>query len=147
MAKKQGKVRFIGVTGHHDPYILARAVALWPIDAVLMPVNPVEAILGGFLTDTLTAAQKKNIAIIGMKVLGASHYILPKFDITAAMLIRFALSYPITLAIVGCSTPAEVATLAEAGRNFTPMPENERERIISIFKPYAHRMGFYRGVQ
>lgn len=146
-AKKHGKVRFIGVTGHHDPYILARAVAQWPVDSVLMPVNPVEANLGGFLTDTLIAAQKKGIAVIGMKLLGASHYILPKFNITADMLIRFALSYPITLAIVGCSTPAEVSALAQAGRNTTVMPDNEKERIISTFKPYASRMGFYRGVK
>jgi hypothetical protein len=44
-AKATGKVRFIGVTGHHDPFILTRAVREWPVDA-LMPVNLVEVILG-----------------------------------------------------------------------------------------------------
>jgi hypothetical protein len=45
-AKSAGKVRAIGVTGHHDPGILTEAVLQWPVDAVMLPVNPVEGILG-----------------------------------------------------------------------------------------------------
>jgi aryl-alcohol dehydrogenase-like predicted oxidoreductase len=115
-AKDLGLVRHIGVTGHHDPQILTQAVKMWPVDAVLMPVNPVEEIIGGFLTQTLEAARKKGIAVIGMKVLGGKHYIAKDAGITADLLIRFALSCDITLAIAGCSTPDEVKELANAGR-------------------------------
>ena len=87
-AKKKGIVRYIGVTGHHDPYILSRAVKQWPVDAVLLPVNPVEGLLGGFLTETYPEARRKGMAIIGMKVLGAGHYIMPKMNISAELLIR-----------------------------------------------------------
>lgn len=146
-AKEQGLVKAIGVTGHHDPYILTRAVQEWPVDAVLMPVNPVEGNMGGFLTDTLPAAQKKGIAIIAMKVLGASHYILPKFDVSPELLIRYALSFDITLPIIGCSTPAEVRTLASLGTNLKPLSNREKKNIETIFKPYAHRLAFYRGVR
>jgi predicted aldo/keto reductase-like oxidoreductase len=45
-ARSSGKVRYIGVTGHHDPAILTEAVESWPLDAVMMPVNPMEAVLG-----------------------------------------------------------------------------------------------------
>ena len=48
-AKDAGLVRFLGVTGHHAPKILEHAVKNWPVDSVLMPVNPAEAVLGGFL--------------------------------------------------------------------------------------------------
>ena len=58
-AKASGRVRFIGVTGHRQPEILTRAVEDWPVDAVMMPVNPVEGVLGGFLTSTLPAAREK----------------------------------------------------------------------------------------
>ena len=146
-AKKQGKIRNIGVTGHHDPYVLTRAVEEWPVDSVLLPVNPIEELLGGFLTHTLPAARKKGIATIGMKVLGASHYILPKFGITPELLIRYALSYDITLPIVGCSTLNEVKTLAAAGRNPQPLTQIEKAKIAEIFKPYAAKMAFYRGVR
>lgn len=46
-AKAAGRIGAIGVTGHHDPNILTRAVQEWPVDAVMMPVNPAEAVLGG----------------------------------------------------------------------------------------------------
>ncbi|MBI5602585.1 MAG: aldo/keto reductase [Deltaproteobacteria bacterium] len=145
-AKVRGKTRFIGLTGHHDPEILTRAVKTWPIDSVLIPVNPVEGILGGFLTSTLPAAHEKGVAVIGMKVLGAAHYLIPQSGITPELLIRFALSQPITSAIVGCSSPEEVKTLARTGRNFEPLSPEEHQQILHLFSPYAGRLAFYRGV-
>jgi aryl-alcohol dehydrogenase-like predicted oxidoreductase len=145
-AKAAGIVRFIGVTGHHDPRILTRAVREWPVDAVMLPVNPVEEILGGFLTETLPAARKKGVAVIGMKVLGAAHFLLPDTQINAAALIRYALSFDIDVAIVGCSTPAEVNTLAEIGRMTRPLAEKDSRYFLNVFKPIARRLAYYRGV-
>ena len=76
-AKASGKIRFIGLTGHHDPEILTRAVKAWPIDSLLIPVNPIEGNLGGFLTSTIAAARAKGVTVIGMKVLGGSNYLIP----------------------------------------------------------------------
>jgi len=145
-AKSSGKVRYIGVTGHHDPKILTQAVRTWPVDAVMMPVNPVEGILAGFLTETLPAARKKGLAVIGMKVLGAAHYLLPRTRITAERLIRYALSFDIDLAIVGCSTPSEVRTLATTGAMGKPLSQNDQRYLLSVFKPVARRLAYYRGV-
>jgi aryl-alcohol dehydrogenase-like predicted oxidoreductase len=145
-AKRSGKVRFIGVTGHHDPSILTRAVRDWPVDAVMMPVNPVEELLGGFLTSTLPEARRKGIGIIGMKVLGASHYVHSRLGITPEILIRYALSQDITVAIVGCSTVGEVRTLADAGRQVDRLSEQERSQLMRAFEPHARRLAFYRGV-
>ena len=126
-AKETGLTRFIGVTGHHDPSVLKHAVVNWPVDAVLLPVNPVEA-------------------IIGMKVLGASHYIHEEAEITPELLIRFALSQEITTAIVGCSTPREVQMLAQAGRDFEPVSEEEQKVLMDLFRHSARKLAFYRGV-
>lgn len=145
-AKAQGLTRFIGVTGHHDPRILTKAVENWPVDAVLLPVNPVEGSLGGFLDLTLTAARRKGIAVIGMKVLGAGYYLQPELGTSAAELIRYALSQDVTLVIVGCSTPAEVRTLAAAGRDLVPLSPSEQETLIRRFTPYARQLAYYRGV-
>jgi aryl-alcohol dehydrogenase-like predicted oxidoreductase len=144
-AKSNGKTRFIGVTGHHDPEILEKAIREWPIDSVMMPVNPAEAALGGFMDSALPAALKKGIAVIGMKVLGASHYISPDAGITPELLTRFALSQPITVAIIGCSNRNHVRTLAETGRNISPLSPEEQQGIVEIFRPYAKRLAFYRG--
>ena len=145
-AKAAGKTSFIGVTGHHDPAILTRAVQEWPVDSVLIPVNPVEAVLGGFLDSTLRAANEKGVAVIGMKILGASHYVSPGAGITAEILMRFALSQPITLGIVGCSTPEEVKILAEIGRDFNPLTREEQRGLIDAFRSYARNLAYYRGV-
>jgi hypothetical protein len=116
------------------------------VDAVMMPVNPVEGILGGFLTVTLPAARRKGIAVIGMKVLGASHYLKPQLSLRADLLIRYALAQDITLAIVGCSNPVEVRTLAEAGRNPAPLSAEEQNQLHEAFRPYARKLAYYRGV-
>jgi aryl-alcohol dehydrogenase-like predicted oxidoreductase len=145
-AKDRGKVRFIGVTGHHDPAILTRAVREWPVDSVLLPVNPVEAALGGFLDTTIPAAREKGVAVIGMKVLGASYYLSEETGISPELLIRFALSQSISVAIVGCSSPEEVNTLAETGRQFRPLSAEEQKRLVDLFRPQAERLAYYRGV-
>jgi predicted aldo/keto reductase-like oxidoreductase len=145
-AKSSGKVRFIGVTGHHDAAVLTSAVREWPVDAVMIPVNPVEGILGGFLTSTVSAAKAKGIAIIGMKILGASQYVHAESGITPELLIRYALSHDITVAIVGCSTVGEVKTLAHTGRDFKPLSEQERLYLTRTFEPYVKHLAFYRGV-
>jgi aryl-alcohol dehydrogenase-like predicted oxidoreductase len=145
-ARRQGKARRIGVTGHHDPAVLTHAVENWPVDSVLLPVNPVEGVLGGFLDATIPMAGKRGLAIIGMKVLGAGNYLAPSGGITAELLIRYALSQPVTLVIVGCSEPLEVLTLASLGRDFTPLPEHGQRMLEERFAPYARDLAYYRGV-
>ncbi|MCX6680272.1 MAG: aldo/keto reductase [Methanothrix sp.] len=120
-AKDAGLVRYLGVTGHHAPRILEHAVKSWPVDSVLMPINPAEAVLGGFLDRVMAVAKDRGLAIIGMKVLGGSHYISPEDGVTAELLLRFALSQEISTAIVGCRSAGEVQALAQVGREFHPL--------------------------
>lgn len=145
-AREQGRVRHIGVTGHHDPQVLTRAVQQWPVDAVLLPVNPVEEIIGGFLTHTLPAARDKGIAVIGMKLLGGSYYLQQGLQLTPEVLIRYALSVGITLPVVGCSNRNEVRTLANIGKANQPLPSAEKEELLELLRPYAARLAFYRGL-
>jgi predicted aldo/keto reductase-like oxidoreductase len=144
-AKDVGLVRFLGVTGHHAPKILEHAVKNWPVDAVLMPVNPAEAVLGGFLDRVMAAALERGLAVIGMKVLGGSHYISPQDGVTAELLLRFALSQEISTIIVGCSSPREVQALARVGREFQPLAAEEEKKLMELFRPHARRLAYYRG--
>ena len=145
-ARRQGKAHRIGVTGHHDPVVLTHAVENWPVDAVLLPVNPVEGILGGFLDGTFPAAREKGLAVIGMKPLGAGHFLAPRAGITAELLLRYALSWPVTLVITGCSEPLEVLTLASLGRDFIPLSGEECRALEERFAPHAREFAYYRGV-
>lgn len=143
-AKEMGIVRHIGVTGHHDPDVLSHAVENWPVDAVMMPVSPVEGGPGGFIETTLVTAREQGIAVIGMKVLGGSNYILPDAGVTPETLVRYALAQNISIAIAGCSTPVEVQALAAAGRS-GPLPDDEAAALVDAFRPYARELAYYRG--
>ncbi|MBS3756186.1 MAG: aldo/keto reductase [Desulfobacterales bacterium] len=145
-AREEGRIRFIGVTGHHDPEVLARAVRQWPVDSVMMPVNPVEEVLGGFLTKTLPAALEKKIAVIAMKIFGGGNYVAPHLGVTPELLMRYALGKPVTVAIVGCSNISEVETLAEAGRLAKPLADKEMDKLVAPFRENARELAFYRGV-
>lgn len=145
-ARDTGTVRGIGVTGHHDPAILLHAVAHWDIDAVLLPVNPVEAVIGGFIDRVIPVARERGIGVIGMKSLGAGNFIFPDAGIGPDLLIRFALAQDTDLVIVGCSTPDEARQAALAGRDTVPMDDEGQSRLINAFRPYAERLAFYRGV-
>jgi predicted aldo/keto reductase-like oxidoreductase len=144
-AREEGTVRCIGVTGHHDPDILLEAVRRWPVDSVLLPVNPVEGVLGGFTDRVLPEARERGLAVIGMKVLGASWYLSPEGGIDVGLLVRYALSHDITLAIAGCSTTDEVKKLAGTGRDFTPMTVDEMRELEDVYRPYAEKLAYYRG--
>ena len=144
-AKETGLVRGIGVTGHYDPEVIRYAVRHWPVDAVLLPVNPVEAAIGGFLDETIPAAREQGVGVIGMKTLGAGNFIFPDAGLTPEILFRFALAQDTDLIIVGCGTPAEARALAELGENPAPMGEEEQDGIVELIRPYAERLAFYRG--
>jgi aryl-alcohol dehydrogenase-like predicted oxidoreductase len=143
-AREKGIAAAIGVTGHYDPDILLHAIETWPVDAVLLPVNPVEKVIGGFLDTVIPAARKRGLAVIGMKVLGARHLLHLTRGASPDQLIRFALGEDIDVAIVGCSAPEEVRILAESGRA-SPLSTTERDRLVEMYRPTAKELAFYRG--
>ncbi|MDP3565062.1 MAG: aldo/keto reductase, partial [Methanoregula sp.] len=145
-ARETGTTLGIGVTGHHDPAILLHAVTNWDVDAVLLPVNPVESAIGGFIDQVIPAARERGIGIIGMKVLGAGKYLSPDSGFSAENLIRFALSQDLDMVIIGCSTPGEAQLLARLGKEHKPMEEEEQDRMVQSVRPYAERLAYYRGV-
>jgi aryl-alcohol dehydrogenase-like predicted oxidoreductase len=143
-AKEKGRVSAIGVTGHHDPEILLQAVETLPVDTVLLPVNPAERVLGGFLDFVVPAARKRGMGVIGMKVLGAAHLLQSSKGVSPQQLVRFALGEDIDVAIVGCATIEEVQALAETAR-LPPLSVAERERLLDIYRPAARTWAYYRG--
>jgi predicted aldo/keto reductase-like oxidoreductase len=144
-SREAGTVLRIGVTGHHDPDVLLRAVREWPVDSVLLPVNPVEGVLGGFTDRVIPEAIERGMAVIAMKILGAGHYLSPEGGIDADLLIRYALSHDITVAIVGCSTPGEVSELVKAAENMVPMTSEEMRELEDVYRPHVGKMAYYRG--
>ena len=69
-----------------------------------------------------------------------------KHGIISELLIQYSLSQDISIAIVGCSTPAEVKTLSDSGREFKPLSDREKSFLLQSVKPNAPRLAYYRFV-
>jgi len=143
-AREEGRVRHIGATGHHDPEILKYAVTHWPLDSVLLPANPAETLLGGFLDGVVDEARDREMTVIGMKCLGGGMFVQPENGITADILIRYALNCPVDLIIVGCSTPDQVRELVNAATDTTDALPRFRQ-LENAFRPHAPKLTYYRG--
>lgn len=143
-AKAAGKVRHIGVTGHHDPDVLFKAVRELPVETVLLPVNPAEGALSGFLSAVIPEARRRKMGVIGMKVFGQG--MLLDAGVSAAELLRYALAQDIDTAIIGCSTPDEVRENARVAATEGPMSQPEAHALVERLRRRARQLAYYRGV-
>jgi predicted aldo/keto reductase-like oxidoreductase len=137
-------IRFIGISGHRNPAILSRALDLFPFDVVLMPVNPAEPFYWSVLEDPLSKAQTKGAGILGMKTL--SRGVVAKIFGAESVetFIRFALSRPISAAVVGCDTLEQLERNVRIAQSFEPMPEKEQSILLNKVKPYARELMYYK---
>ena len=136
-AKEQGKVRFIGFTGHKSPTIHKRMLAQgFPWDTLQMPVNALDAHYESFEREILPIAAAQGIGVIGMKSL-ASGDILKGTDLTPQEAIGYALSLPVSTVCVGVDSMAVLEQNLAIGRGFEPISAAERERILAITAPHA----------
>jgi aryl-alcohol dehydrogenase-like predicted oxidoreductase len=143
-AKEQGKARFLGVTGHHDPEVLSAFVDLFPFDTVLMPVNPTEVHFNPFLNTTLVKAKEKGMGIVAMKVPGRGYLLQTGVCFNIEPLMHYALSYPVSTVIIGCDTPEQVEENVRAAERFAQMPEDEMRKLEEAFKPHVQAGQFYK---
>lgn len=143
-AKDKGLVRFIGVTGHHDPLITKRCLQRFDFDTVLIPVNPAEPAYKSYLTEVIPSAKKKGMGIVGMKVYfrGFADK-LPWFE-TMEPLFRFALSQPITTAVIGCDDVEQLEENVKLAGSFSPMTEREILELIKNVSSYARELMYYK---
>jgi aryl-alcohol dehydrogenase-like predicted oxidoreductase len=132
-AKKQGKVRYVGFTGHQSAEIhLAMLKHNYPFDAVLMPVNAFEANRKGFRAEVLPELTKRKMGVLGIKSLGGTPArILREGKFTATQLLRFSLSHPVATQIVGMRSLQNLRDNLEIARNFTPMPQEEMDKLVA----------------
>lgn len=143
-AKEKGLVRFIGVTGHENPLILRRCIEIADFDTVLMPVNPAEPQYLSFITDLLPYALQKDMGIIAMKIYFRGMVSqIPGVD-SVEPFYRFALSHPVTTAIIGCDTIAQLEENATCARSFLSLKEKEIVNLIDFVAPYARELLYYK---
>lgn len=133
-AKKAGKLRFIGFTGHKSPDIHLKMLAAadangFAFDAVQLPLNVMDAHYDSFEKKVLPVLQQKQIGVLGMKSLG-SGVILQSKTVTAVECLRYAMNLPTSVVIAGCDSVGVLEQAIATALAFKPLAAEEVAAIL-----------------
>jgi len=134
-ARKAGKVRYIGFTGHKSPDIHLKMLALasahqFTCDAVQMPLNVMDHHFNSFEAKVLPVLQKQNIGVLAMKPMG-DPFILQSKTVTALECLHYAMNLPTSVVITGCDSLPILQQAVNAARSFQPMRKQELAALLA----------------
>jgi uncharacterized protein len=134
-AKKQGKIRYIGFTGHKSPDIHLKMLDTafahqFTFDAVQMPLNVMDAHYDSFEKKVLPVLVKHNIGVLGMKPMG-DKIILNSKTASAIECLHYAMNLPTSVVITGCDSISILQQAFEAARSFKPMGKDEVAQLLA----------------
>lgn len=129
-AKRQGKTRFVGFTGHKDPAIHLRMIEMgFPFDTVQMPLNPFDATFFSFENNVLPEVNRRGMAALGMKSMGGTADAVKRGVVEAGELLRYAMSLPVATTISGMDSLEVLHKNLRIAQNFKPMNEAEMQEL------------------
>jgi len=140
-ARADGRVRFIGLTGHHDPRVLLEAMRRFDFDNVLVPVNPADPRHRPFVPTVVAEARRRGMGVVGMKVLAAGRLV---HEAPAPALIRYAATHADTV-IIGCSTVDEVRANLAVARDFSPLSTADQRALEARVAARAEDYDYFKG--
>ncbi len=124
-ARRQGMTRFVGITGHARPSVLARALERYDFDTVLVALGAVDRLVSGPEEVLLPIARHKDVGVIAMKVYG--HGELKKRELA----LRYSLGLPgVSTAILGMKEEAEIEENVRIAQEFKPLEEEELQTLV-----------------
>jgi len=141
-ARKAGKLRFIGFTGHKDPRIHKHMLEVarqngFRFDTVQMPVNVLDAHYRSFEKEVIPVAQLDGTAVLGMKSMAAG-LILESGAASPVECLRYAMSVPgIAVTITGCDSEGVLEQALWLATTFKPMTDEERQKLLARTAPHA----------
>src|SRR6266403_1206212 len=129
-AKKQGKVRFVGFTGHKNPAIHLKMLAHdYPFDTVQMPLNCFDGTYRSFEQQVLPELERRGIAVLGMKSLGGDGQPILHGVVGAEEALRYAMSLPVATTISGIDSLEVLRQNLTIARGFKPMAPEEMDAL------------------
>jgi aryl-alcohol dehydrogenase-like predicted oxidoreductase len=145
-AKKAGKIRYIGFTGHKDPVVHLRMLEIaaqnrFHFDTCQMPLNVMDYHFRSFAHQVVPKLVEQGIAVLGMKSMG-SGIILRSNTVTPIECLHYALNLPTSVVITGMDTLDRVDQALEAVRTFKPMSDQEVARLVGKTRDAAMKGQF-----
>ena len=140
-AKKAGKIRYIGFTGHKDPHVHLYMLKVaaehgFRFDTVQMPLNVMDAHFRSFAQMVLPELVKQEIGVLGMKAMGDG-VILKSKAVSALECLHYALSLPTSVVITGIDKEEVLDQAFEAAKTFAPMNHQQIARLLAKTKEVA----------
>lgn len=131
-ARKEGKVRFIGFTGHKSPSIHLKMLSTpFEWDTSQMPNNVMDAAFLSFREEVMPVCLKKQVGIIGMKGCGGDAQMIEQGAVTVEECYRYFLSQPVSVQVVGLSTIEHLREAVRIARSFKPMTPEEKQALMT----------------
>jgi aryl-alcohol dehydrogenase-like predicted oxidoreductase len=134
-AKKAGKIRYIGFTGHKDPAVHLRMLEVaaqnkFHFDTAQMPINILDASFRSFSHEVVPKLGEQGIALLGMKPLASGA--IPQNQIaTAIECLHYALSMPTAVVISGCDSMERLDQAFEAVKSFQPLTKQQISALVA----------------
>jgi aryl-alcohol dehydrogenase-like predicted oxidoreductase len=134
-AKKAGKIKFVGFTGHKDPSVHLRMLEMadkhnFSFDAVQMPLNVMDAHFRSFGTEVLPVLVRKQIGVLGMKSLAAG-IILRSNTASALECLQYALSLPTSVVITGIESMENLEQAFTAAKTYSALSKTDIDGILA----------------
>jgi hypothetical protein len=143
-ARDEKMVRFLGITGHYDPDVLARALERFPFDTILMAVNLADRHRLSFIDRLLPVATRKGMGVIGMKI-PARGRMFKEGGITSMKdAMHYVLSQPVSTVIIGCDTVEQLEENVRLAVTFKPMTSAEMARLESLTASYEPEAAWFK---
>jgi aryl-alcohol dehydrogenase-like predicted oxidoreductase len=133
-ARRQGLVRFIGITGHARPEILGHALYQYPFDTVLVALGIADRLVSSPETFCLPRAVERNIGVVAMKVFGHGAFS------NRELALRYSLGLPgVSLAIVGMDDVQQIDEVVQLAANYSPLSQEEQDQLINEVRPIVEK--------
>ena len=137
-AKREGKVRFVGFTGHKRPAMHLKMLATgFPFDAVQMPLNAFDATFLSFQKEVLPELNRRGIAALGMKPINGHGDAVQKGVLSGEEALRYAMSLPVTTTITGIEKLDILHQNLKVAQGFKPMTADQMRALETRCRPYA----------
>ena len=141
-AKAEGRVKHIGITGHHDPQILLEAMRRFDFDTVLVAINAADVHRVPFISTVVAEAAQRGMGVIAMKICAQKRLL---HRLTMAEALGYAWSVPgVSLAIVGCETAEEVDENARIAREFKALGAEPMRELEARTKLEHRAFGYFK---
>jgi aryl-alcohol dehydrogenase-like predicted oxidoreductase len=134
-AREQGKLRYVGFTGHKSPHIHKHMLELadehgFRFDTIQMPLNVMDAHYDSFERIVLPIAVQKQMGVLGMKPMG-DPFILDSKTVSAPECLRYAMSLPVSVTITGIDSMPILQQALDVAESFEPLTPAERAALLA----------------